>query len=95
VRVLVQLLQSMRAGLPDGAAVELRLQGRGGQAATILLEADRELAAGATRDDFLAGGLGGWVARREVDDWGGALAELESGRGWAVTLPRGEGRADA
>jgi two-component system NtrC family sensor kinase len=91
-RIVAQILGSLRAGLPMGAALEV----------TAIVEADRvgltfasatALGEGAAGDDWRASGAGLWLARHLLDRAGGALtvdSTPPAGRVtcWRLLLPR-------
>ena len=88
-RVLAQILQSFRSGLPDGARLVVRacvIEGRAG----VAFEPDRPIASGAARDDWMASGMSLWVARRQLETMNGRLDEPAPGEtAWMLSLPWG------
>jgi two-component system NtrC family sensor kinase len=90
-RVLAQLLNAMRAGLPSGARVRVGA-GRDGDDVTIDLAASEPIAAHPDhRDDWMASGHGRWVARQLLHRLGGRVDEGPDR--WRVRLPGGSARA--
>jgi signal transduction histidine kinase len=88
-RVLAQVLQSFRSGLPDGARLVVRAAVIDGRAA-VLFEPDRPVAKGSARDDWMASGLSLWVARRQLETMNGRLDEPGTGQtAWVLSLPGG------
>jgi signal transduction histidine kinase len=73
-RLLAQVLNALRAGLPEGARLDITAQLEP-DAVVILLRPDRPVAVGEARDDWMAAGLGLWVARKLLDQVGGRLEE--------------------
>jgi signal transduction histidine kinase len=73
-RILAQVLNSLRAGLGEGAALRVSGRREGGHV-IIELYPDRPVAMGGARDDWMASGMGLWVARRLLDQVGGRLEE--------------------
>jgi signal transduction histidine kinase len=86
-RVLTQVLQVLMAGLPEGASIQISARSdREGVVTTFAL--DRPVAKEARRDQFLATGLGLWVARQILDRRGGRIDTPSSGEGsWRLVLP--------
>lgn len=74
-RLFAQILNALRAGLPDGAGVVVTARRRTGGWIEVSLAPDRPVALGDARDDWMAAGLGLWVARRLLDEIGGQLEE--------------------
>jgi signal transduction histidine kinase len=74
-RLFAQILNALRAGLPDGAGVAISARRRAPGWVEVALRPDRPLALGDARDDWMAAGLGLWVARRLLDEVGGRLEE--------------------
>lgn len=68
-RMLIQVLQSLRAGLSQGASLSISASRSEGRVRVSLLP-DRPVA---SSDDFRAQGAGLWVARRALDGLGGRL----------------------
>ena len=74
-RLFAQILNALRAGLPDGAGLTVSAGRRSPGSVEIVLVPDRPVALGDSRDDWMAAGLGLWVARRLLDEIGGRLEE--------------------
>ena len=88
-RVLAQILQSFRSGLPAGARIVVRATVIDGRAA-VTFEPDRPIASGSARDDWMASGMSLWVARRQLETMNGRLDEPATGRtAWVLSLPWG------
>jgi signal transduction histidine kinase len=86
-RILAQILGAFRAGLPEGARLELSASEIGDEVA-IDLAPDRGLAVGNARDDWMASGMGLWVARHLLDQVGGRIEEPLAGQSrWRILLP--------
>ena len=85
-RILAQILQALRAGLPEGSTLTLQPE-RTPAAVVVTMRADRVDDSLSRQDDRRAAGLGLWVARQVVARHGG---RLESGeRTWRLELPVG------
>ncbi len=89
VRLLAQILQTLRAGLSEGTtlSVSARLQD---DVARVSFVTDREAGVSLSRaDDQRAAGLGLWVARQLAVRHGGALDEehTDVGSSWVLELP--------
>lgn len=91
-RILAQILNSLRAGLDEGATLRISAQQgapeRGRGRVELCFVPDRPVAAGSARDDWRASGLGFWVARHLLDQVGGRLYEPSEGSlVWRISLP--------
>ena len=92
-RVLAQLLTTLTAGLTAGCtlSVSARLlplgEGQKSRSVAVYLKPSEPVAAGAARDDFMAAGLGLWVARKLLDQVGGRLEQPSRDDAWRVVLP--------
>jgi signal transduction histidine kinase len=87
-RIFAQILNTLRAGLVDGATLAVSGSVRGDEV-VVRLAPDRG-ASDLSRDDFLASSMGLWVSRQLLDDMGGSLEEPdEQDAAWRVILPRG------
>ena len=86
-RILAQILHSFRAGLGDGAS--LRISGAiEADRAVIRFAPDRPIATGDARDDWMASGMGLWVARRQLDGIDGRLDEpTPTDSAWRLSVP--------
>ena len=83
-RMFAAILNSLRMGLPEGAVLEVEPRAEGDQLVVHLVPST---AVGLeTRDDYMAGGMGLWVARRLLDQIGGRLVPSKDGP-WQVVLP--------
>jgi len=86
-RVFVQVLNTLRAGLGEGAALGITTE-RTSDTVTIHLTPDQPVALGTSRDDWRASGMGLWVARQLLGQADGSLLEpTETSSSWSVTLP--------
>ncbi len=77
-RLIAQVLNALRAGLPDGARLEVTASREfDGERRWVVIAfaADRPVASGEARDDWMAAGLGLWVARKLLDQLGGRLIQ--------------------
>ena len=85
-RVLVQLLHTFRAGLGDGSTLKLEIE-RTKEGVNVVLVPDQEIAMGSLKDDWMAAGMGFWVARKLLVQMGGELdAPKEGDLIWSVHL---------
>jgi signal transduction histidine kinase len=88
-QALAQLLKSLRAELEPGGSVCLTCES---DPQEIRLKVSLEGDLRPRGDDWLATGMGFWVARYAVQEHGGRLDELEgASRAVLITLPRGQG----
>ena len=86
-RILAQILNAFRAGLEEGATLRVTTTQVGDEVA-IDLDPDRTIAMGNARDDWMASGMGLWVARHLLDQIGGRLEEpLPPMTRWRILLP--------
>lgn len=86
-RVLVQVLNALRAGLGEGAELQITSE-RTTETVAIVLTPDRPVALGTSADDWRASGMALWVARQLLDQVGGALVERnDASNEWVVRLP--------
>lgn len=87
-QILRRWLEVFRAGLGDGAALQVEVAWAAEQPA-ITFTPDRPLAPeSTTHDDWRASGVQVWVARRLVDQSGGRVIEPEgSATAWRILLP--------
>lgn len=87
-RVLVQVLEALGAGLPDGARIEVHLEGADDDA-VVVLTPDQAVAMDTTADDFRAAGMRLWGARGLLDLVDGRVDEPGNGEvAWRVVVPR-------
>lgn len=86
-RVLAQLLNALRSGLPEGAQVCVQVVQDGGEVVFDLVPDHPVAAHPDRRDDWMASGHGRWVAHQLVRRLGGRVDD-EGGR-WRVRLPGG------
>jgi len=85
-RVLVQLLHTFRAGMGDGSTLKLEMQ-RTKEGVNVVLVPDQEIAMGSLKDDWMAAGMGFWVARKLLVQMGGELNAPKEGEFvWSVHL---------
>lgn len=86
-RMFAQILNSLRAGLGDGATVTVRAGRVDGQV-VVDLAPDRPVAVEAREDDWRASGFGLWVGRHLIDQAKGSLVlPRAEGDPWRVVLP--------
>jgi two-component system NtrC family sensor kinase len=84
---IAQVLESLAAGLPAGAALAIHVEDA--DPARVTVTPDAPVGRGETRDDFLAAGLGLWVARGVIAGRGGALLAPKGEEGpWVLVLAR-------
>jgi signal transduction histidine kinase len=89
VRILNQILQSMRAGLSSGASLKVVAEDEGDEI-KIVLTPDRPVASGEARDDWMASGAALWVARQMLDQIEGRMSQpAQDALQWAIYLPKG------
>lgn len=85
-RILSQILQSVRSGLPDGSTVTVRVTTEEDRPA-IRVEADRKVAEQPQhRDDWLTASRAMWVTHQLVARLGGDLLRPDEGRVWQWVL---------
>jgi C4-dicarboxylate-specific signal transduction histidine kinase len=87
-RILTQVLNSMRAGLSEGAILRVEAK-RVDDEVHVLLTPNRPVAQGVARDDWMASGLSLWVARQALDRLGGRLEEPDGANTWVLAIPAG------
>ena len=89
-RILNQVLQSMKAGLPSGASLKLTAAPAGAEV-EILIAPSQVVAAGESRDDWMASGAALWVARQMLDKIHGRMEQPDKGElNWRIFLPGAE-----
>ncbi|MFK7929235.1 MAG: PAS domain-containing sensor histidine kinase [Myxococcota bacterium] len=85
--VLAQVVQGLASGLPEGGSLSLSAV-RNQDSVEVRIQPDRDVDAGARRDDYRAAGLGLWVARRLLASHGGSLQAPSPGEeAWRLILP--------
>lgn len=87
-RILAPILGSLGAGLGTGEAIQVGAEVSGDEV-VVTFTPDRPVAiVESARDDWMASGMGMWVARRMLDQVGGFLEEpAPPRRSWRVFLP--------
>lgn len=84
-RVLVQVLDSVRAGLTAGGSLQVGVQRSPEGDAVILLRPTPPVA---MSDDWMASGMTLWVAREMLHRVGGRLDEPDGEGRWSLVFPR-------
>jgi two-component system, NtrC family, sensor kinase len=74
-RILVQILNALRAGLREGSTLRIVARVNQGQVEVELRPDDIVAVDDLRRDDWMAAGMGMWVARRMLHDLGGRLEQ--------------------
>jgi len=74
-RILVQILNALRAGLREGSTLRIIARAERGQVEVELRPDDIVAVDDLRRDDWMAAGMGMWVARRMLHELGGRLEQ--------------------
>jgi hypothetical protein len=86
-RVLVPILNSMRAGLGEGATLTLSAEMQDSRP-VLVLDVDRAVGSGSAADDWRAAAMRLWVARKLLDQVGGEMVEpVPPHTAWRVVFP--------
>jgi signal transduction histidine kinase len=84
-RIFAQILNSLRAGLGEGTQLSVHGETSASEVA-IVFRPSRPVAVG--EDDWMATGMGLWVARRMLDQVGGHLDRPPDNTDWRLTFAR-------